>query len=56
MNIDITPRNDKGQAHGLWEYYYKDQLVYKCVYINDKANGVNESYWEGKLKFKKYYL
>jgi len=59
MNKNITPFNDKGQAHGYWEEYHPNgQLGYKCVYINDKENGIEEYYWnnDGKLTHKTYYL
>jgi len=56
-NKNITPRNDKNQPHGYWEYYYNDQLVYKCFYINGKENGFDEIYWNtGKIRIKNYYL
>jgi len=53
-----TPINDKGQAHGYWERYnYNDKLWIRCVYIDDKINGVFEQYWsDGKLRRKIYYL
>jgi len=56
MNIDITPKNAKGQAHGLWECYYKDKIWYKCVYMNGELNWLAELYNDGKLIEKKYYL
>jgi len=59
MTKDQRPKNDKGQAHGYWEYYYNNnQLAFKCVYINGERNGFEEFYtlWEGKLREKTYYL
>jgi len=57
MKEDLTPINDKGQPHGLWEYYTrKGKLWYRIVYKNGKKNGFEEVYWVGKLKIKTYYL
>jgi len=56
MKEDITPRNAKGQPHGLWECYYKDKIWYKCVYMNGELNWLAELYNDGKLIEKKYYL
>ena len=58
MNKDITPKNEKNQRHGYWEYYwFTSNLMYKCVYYNGKENGFEElCYYEGKLKIKTYYL
>jgi len=56
-NIDITPYNENGKAHGYWEMYYFDQLWYKGHYLNGEENG----YWEfydsnGEIKSKEFYL
>jgi hypothetical protein len=33
-NKNINPRNERGQPHGYWEYYfYNGQLRYKEYYI-----------------------
>jgi len=58
MKEDITPRNAKGQPHGLWECYYKDKIWYKCIYINGEINGFNKLYCDndGKLTHKRYCL
>jgi len=55
----IMPRNNKGQQHGYWEYYFKGDLVFKCLYQNDKEVGYEEdydSYINGKLTIKTYHL
>ena len=44
MNEDITPFNDKGEAHGYWEQYWRNELGYKRFYINGKVNGYEEYY------------
>ena len=48
MKKNITPRNNKKQAHGLWLCYYNDgNLGYKGHYINDIKYG----YWiENRFK------
>jgi len=58
MNKDITPLNDKKQAHGLWEwYYYTGDLMYKCFFHNGKIVGYEETYWsDGQLQEKRYYI
>ena len=60
MNIDITPFNDKEQAHGLWEVYYPNgNLWYKRFYHSDKLVGYEEYYtYLGNrgLTEKKYYI
>jgi len=60
MNKDITPRNDKGEQHGYWEYYYFGQtLWYKCFYHNGKKVGYEEMYdWNNTTKLikKTYYI
>lgn len=57
MPTDITPRNDKGQAHGLWVTYYSNgQLDFKGEYINDYRHGFWEAYlYSGELAFKGHY-
>jgi len=58
-NKDITPRNAKGQAHGLCvQYYSNDQLAFRCVFINGKRNAIEEWYldFDGKLSEKTYYI
>jgi len=59
MNKNITPFNDKNQAHGYWEDYWGNgQLYSRCVYINGNKNGFEQQYWgdDGKLSHKNYYL
>ena len=53
-----TPRNEKGQAHGLWEIYYSNgNLLYKGECINGKRHGPWEGYWKNvNLWFKGTYL
>jgi len=51
------PINDKGQHHGLWEWYWGGTLMYKRFYHNDKEVGYSEIYWyNGKLEEKKYNI
>jgi antitoxin component YwqK of YwqJK toxin-antitoxin module len=56
--MNITPENDKGQRHGLWElYYYGSELMYRGFYHNGKKVGYDEIYWHsGKLTEKIYHL
>jgi len=60
MNKSVTPKNDKGKPHGLWErYWWNETKSVKCVYINGKPNGFGEQYsWcnNGKVTEKIYYL
>jgi len=57
MNKDKTPKNDKGQRHGLWEvYWFTSKLCYKCVYLNGNENGFEQLYWGEKLTAKRYHL
>jgi len=58
MRKDITPRNKKGQHHGLWEWYYHNgDLGYKGFYHNGKRVGYNEWYYHnGKMKDKTYNI
>ena len=58
-NKDINPYNDKGQAHGYWEWYYNNGNLYsKGKYLNRKEIG----YWEwykpqsGELWLKEYFI
>jgi len=56
-NKNIISRNDKGQAHGYWEYYWYGNLFRKCVYINGQRNGFDELYdFDGIIAEKNYYL
>jgi len=58
MNKSIMPYNDKGQRHGYWEQNWANgQLMYKCIFINNKENGFEVYYSNyGKLTVKNYYL
>jgi len=59
MRKDIQPYNDKGQRHGLWEWYYSDgQLWYKCFFHNGRKVGyeVDYEYITDKLMEKKYHI
>jgi len=57
MRENITPINDNGQRHGLWERYWRnEQLYHRCVYINGKLNALEEWYWDGELTDKNYHL
>ena len=55
---NITPRNEKGEAHGSWEYYWSNgQLYYKGNYVNGNKHGYWEYYWSsGELNIKIYYI
>ena len=47
MNIDknIRPLNDKGQRHGLCEYYWENgNPSNKVNFLNGKRNGLFEDY------------
>jgi hypothetical protein len=58
-NKNIKPLNNKGQAHGYWEWYWTDSdLMYKGFYENGKEVGYEEYYFHniGGLTRKKYYL
>jgi len=53
------PRNDKGQPHGLWEWYWTNgDLADKCFYLNGKEVGYEEwyDYYNGKLIKKRYHI
>ena len=59
MSKNITPLNNKGEPHGLWEWYYRiGELMCKRFYQNGKRVGYSElyDYHNGKLTEKKYYL
>jgi antitoxin component YwqK of YwqJK toxin-antitoxin module len=55
MRKSIEPINNKGQRHGLWELYFKGNLIYKGFFHNDKLVGYTE-YYSGKSSNKTYYL
>ena len=56
-NIDITPRNEKSQAHGYWETYWDGRLWYRCYYLNDILTGYEEYYFTNNKKFEvTFYL
>ena len=52
-NKDITPINDKRQAHGYWEIYLNDKLWYKRFLVNGEQYGFFE-YYHYKLDTKGY--
>jgi len=54
----ITPYNDKGQRHGLWEVYFDDTLWYKRFFHNGNRVGYEElcHYHNGKMKDKTYNI
>jgi len=61
MNViykSITPRNDKGQHHGVWEmYWFNGDLLWRCFYHNGKEIGYEEYYsYIGKISKKNYYI
>ena len=55
---DKEPKNNKGQRHGLWEWYHSNgNLYYKCNYVNDEAHGLWKSYYtNGTLWLKGSYV
>ena len=56
---NITPLNQKNNAHGYWEWYWaNDSILCKCFYNNGKEIGYEESYyyWSNKLRGKTYYI
>jgi len=59
-DINIRPKNNKGQRHGYWEYYWTNgNLAYKGLFHNDKHVGYEEWYdwiYGYKITEKKYYL
>jgi len=56
-DINIRPKNNKGQRHGYWEYYWTNgNLAYKGLFHNDKEVGYEEYYFNGKLFEKKYHV
>ena len=58
MINNITPFNDKKQAHGYWEMYnYNGELWYKCFFQNGEIVGYEEfKHFNGKLYEKKYHV
>lgn len=43
MNKDIINFNKKGRHHGQYERYaYDGEIMYRCVYKNDKYIGYRE--------------
>jgi hypothetical protein len=56
---DIESFNNKGEAHGYWEWYhFFGGLWYKGLYHNGKEIGYEEYYenYIGELTRKTYYL
>ena len=55
---DITPRNDKDEAHGSWERYWDNgQLWYNGNYVNGNRHGYFEYYYDnGQLWSKGNYV
>jgi antitoxin component YwqK of YwqJK toxin-antitoxin module len=55
---DIEPTNDKGQKHGLWEFYYHGgRLMFKGFYHNGKEFGYEEWFFsKGLTDEKKYHI
>jgi len=59
MNKDksITPYNDKGELHGLCEWYSDGKLYFKRFFQNGRLVGYEEYYLlNGKLNRKRYYI
>jgi len=53
----MNQRNDKGQKHGFWEWYYHDsKLSCRGTYVNDKSHGYWEDYYpDGTLNWKGHF-
>ena len=58
MKQDITPRNNKGQSHGLWvRYNYNNcNLLFKCQFINSIKYGYWIHNWDGIKPIIRLYL
>ena len=54
---NITPLNQKNNAHGYWEWYYTNgSVMYKCFYYNGKRVGYSEWNFNNELSNKTYYI
>ena len=55
---NITPINEKGNSHGLWEVYWSNgQLMYKGNYVDGNRHGYWEVYWDnGQLCYKANFV
>ena len=55
---NITPLNQKNNAHGYWEWYWPNgSILCKCFYNNGKQVSYEEDYyWSNKLRSKTYYI
>lgn len=59
MNKNLTPRNDKGQPHGYWEWYYSgnNKIGYKCYWVNGRLIGYDEDYTHtGGIDLKTFWI
>jgi antitoxin component YwqK of YwqJK toxin-antitoxin module len=56
----MNKRNEQGQAHGPWEWYYhhlNGNLSYKANYLNGEPHGSWEWYYpNGKLAAIEYFI
>jgi hypothetical protein len=55
--LDKEPRNEKGQAHGLWDFYCGMNNRYVVHCINNVMSGYAYMYYalSGDVKKKYYY-
>jgi len=55
---NITPKNDRGQRHGIWEWYHPNgELWFKGNYLNGKSEGYWEwCYHDGEPHRREYYI
>jgi len=57
LSKNINPRNDKGEPHGYWEYYFFGTLWFRSFYHNGKVVGYEEYYSSnGKSNKNKYHI
>jgi hypothetical protein len=53
--INLEPRNQKGEHHGYWDVQWFDGGWYKGYYINDVEFGFYEIDWRNNGKIDKRY-
>jgi len=57
MSKNIKPLNNKGQAHGYWEWYWAGDLIFKRFFHNGERVGYEEYYHSvGELTRKRYNI
>jgi antitoxin component YwqK of YwqJK toxin-antitoxin module len=53
---DITPKNEKGERHGKWLYYYHTgELMEMANYVNDEPIGYYHFNWYGDMENENEY-